>query len=250
MAFKKYSYIGRGRVNLNGRFIGNVPELQIGAESESEDLADFTQGGGGLYDSVERPTSVTFSFNFNDYNPDNFAMALFGTTASVAAASVSDLSIAAPNPFAEPYFIPIEKLADLSQSYSLTSDPAGTTFTTGAYELSAGGIYLHPDQDASGNTISAGQALLLSYESLAHDLIQAFVSSGGEYELVFDGLNDARGNPVVVQIFKAKPGAAEGVPLISSAFAENTVNGSIVLDPSKTGAGLSKYFTVKVGLPA
>jgi hypothetical protein len=129
--------------------------------------------------------------------------------------------------------IPLARPVNKAVSPVVTSTGGSpTTFTAGTdYELRDGGIFI-----PTGSTMTNGQNILVDYTGLGFDTVQALTQSAQEYEMLFEGLNEARsGKPVVVQAFRVKLGAAQNLSLIGEEFA--------ALD--KTGS-LSKYFTVKV----
>lgn len=238
------SYIGAGKLYMDGRFVGNVSELTLNFEYETKELIDFTQGGGGTYNSLERISSSGFTFTFHDYSAENLAMALYGSSAAVTATAVTDESITAPSDVeTNDGLVTTASMIDTTQTVVLTTDPAGTTYTEDTdYTVTAAGVVL-----LAAGSISNDEALLIDYTKKAHDLVQALTTSGGEYVMVFDGLNDAQsGTPVVVKMYRAKPSPAEGLPLIGDDFAANTVTGKIVKDTTVTTAGLSQYFKIAV----
>lgn len=238
------SYIGAGKLYLDSRFVGNVSRLDLAFEFETKELQDFTQGGGGLANSIERISSVGFEFDFHDYSAENLAMALYGSSAAVTAATVTDESITAPSDLSTgDRLVKTAHMLDVNQTVTLTTDPAGTTYTADVdYTVTAAGVVL-----LTAGSIVDSAALLIDYDKKAADLVQALVNSGNEFVMIFDGLNDAQsGTPVVVEAYRAKPSPAEGLPLIGDDFAANTVTGKILKDTTIVGAGLSQYMTVAV----
>lgn len=47
MVYTEESYIGKGKIYVDGRFVGNVPTLTFGASEEEKTLPDYTSVGGG-----------------------------------------------------------------------------------------------------------------------------------------------------------------------------------------------------------
>jgi len=71
------------------------------------------------------------------------------------------------------------------------------------------------------------------------------MNSGDENEIVFDGLNEAQsGSPVVVDVWRAKAGAAEELALIGDEYGALTLPYALLLDTAKEAAGESGYFRV------
>ncbi len=237
------AYIGKGKVYLDGRFVGNVSALNLAITEDKVTQTDYTGPGGGNCATVSRIDAVELSMTMTSYDADNLALAVFGTAASEVTSSISDESISSPATLDEDTLVLTAELIDKDQTVTVTSDPAGTTYTEGTdYTVGTAGITI-----LAGGTIGATTALLVSYEKKAHDLVQALVSSAQEYEIVFDGLNEAdSGAPVVVKAYKGKFGPAEDLALISDEFAELTLTGDLLKDETITGVGLSQYFTVAV----
>lgn len=110
--------------------------------------------------------------------------------------------------------------------------------TAAEYSATAGGIYL-----AAGAAVTNGEILEVDYTSSASNVIEALVNSGEEYELVFDGLNEARsGKAVIVEIYRQKFGAAQSLSLIGEDYAALELTGKQLKDLTKTGTGISQYF--------
>ncbi|RLA21064.1 MAG: hypothetical protein DRQ61_09045 [Gammaproteobacteria bacterium] len=234
------SYIGKGKVHLDGRFIGNVSSFTYGTTEDKKTLADFTQGGGGNYNSVIRIGDVTIGLIMHDYSAENIAMALFGDASSVTSIPVADESVTTRA--ALDTLVKTADMIDTSVAPVVTSDPAGTTYIEDTdYTVSAAGITV-----LSTGSISASTALLISYTKKAVDVVQTLTNSGAEYQLIFDGLNEAQsGAEVVITVHRAKFGPASEVGAIGEDFAELALSGEALKDTSITTAGLSQYIEIK-----
>lgn len=108
------------------------------------------------------------------------------------------------------------------------------------YTVSAGGILL-----TSTARITDGQAFSIDYTKDAGNIIQALVSTAQEYELLFDGLNEAlSGKPVIIKVHRHKFGAAPNLSWIGEDYAGLELTGKVLKDTTITGTGLSQYYTV------
>ena len=77
--------------------------------------------------------------------------------------------------------------------------------------------------------------------------MQALTRSGVILEMSFGGVNEAdSGKPVVVDLFRVSLGAAKEVSLIGDDFASLQLEGKLLVDQSKTGAGISRYMKVSM----
>lgn len=235
-----YSYYGVGRVFLRERgtttpllHIGNVSALDFAVSEDVKKQEDYTTTGGGNVAEVRRITSVEASMTLLDLDPANLSRAFYGVSSSVASSAVTDESHTA-------YvgsFIPTNKPMDLRAA--ITVKEGATTLTLGTdYSVSSGGITV-----LSGGALSNGDTALISYTALAHNVVQAMTSESKEYELFFEGLNEAReGNTVNIHAHRVKIGATDMLSLIKNDFSSFTVKGSVLRDNSITGVGVSKFF--------
>lgn len=127
---------------------------------------------------------------------------------------------------------------------TITNVGRGTLTVNVDYEVTAGGVRL-----LTGSTpfVTDGEAFIGDYTPYAASVVQALTQSGKEYEIVFEGLNEARsGKPFVVKVFRGKLGAAQNLALLGDDYAALEITGKILKDTSKTGAGISQYFTAAV----
>lgn len=117
-----------------------------------------------------------------------------------------------------------------------TAPAAGTE-----YEMRGGGVFVYATATIAGEVWTAG------YTKSAADRLEALTSSGKEYELVFDGLNEARsGKRTRVQAYRMKAGALASLALIGEDYAAAECTGKLLKDTAKTGAGISQYFKVDI----
>lgn len=234
------SYVGKGKVHLDKRFLGNVSVLDFTINEENIELTDYTSAGGGNYNSLRRIDSVEMSMTMHDLSADNLAVALFGSTSSVATSTITDESITAGTVLDT--LIRTANVIDIDQTVVVTSDPAGTTYVEGTdYELSAAGI-----TPILTGGISASDPLLIDYEVKPNDVVQALTTSAQEFELIFDGLNEAQsGSPVLITVYRAKFGGAQGLSMIGDEFAEIALTGDVLKDTSITSTSLSQYLKIE-----
>lgn len=110
------------------------------------------------------------------------------------------------------------------------------------YVVSTAGITL---TDAASFT--DGETLQAGYTKSAGNAVQALTSSAKEYEIFFEGLNEARsGKAVNVRLFRVKLGAAQNLALIGDDFAALELTGKVLKDTTISGAGLSQYAKIAV----
>jgi hypothetical protein len=238
-----FSYLGSGRVYLRDRSaatglveVGNCSALSFAVTEETKELRDYTQPGGGTYNEVKRITAVECQITMHDMSALNLSRALYGSTSSVTTATVTDEAHNDVNPgeFVATTFMPA--------SITAVKEGSTTLVANTDYEVRAGGIYIIP-----GGAIGAGDDITITYSKAATDVVQALTGSGKEYELVFDGLNEARsGKKTRVTAHRVKIGALASLGLIGEEYAAIEATGKLLKDTAITGAGVSQYFKVEI----
>lgn len=240
-----YSYIGSGKVYLreiggSGGLVqvGNCSALNFAITEETKELKDYTQGGGGTYNEVRRISAVEMSLTMHDLSATNLARVLYGAATAVTSATVTDEP---HNDIIVGSLVTTDHLAS-----AITAVKRGaTTLTLGTdYEVVGAGII---PLTAAPNSLANGDDLLITYTKAAADVVEALVNSGKEYEMVFDGMNEARsGKATVVRVHRAKVGAAQNIALIGEDYAALEVSGKLLKDTTKNGTSVSQYFNVKI----
>lgn len=109
------------------------------------------------------------------------------------------------------------------------------------YEVRGAGIFVYTAATIAGEVWTAG------YTRAGTDVVQALTNSGKEYEMIFDGLNEARsGKRTRVNAYRVKVGALASLGLIGDEYAAMEVKGKLLKDSSKTGNGVSQYFKAEI----
>jgi len=235
------SYIGKGEIfgKRNGvaeakRSFGNCHALNITTTLAERSLADFRSISGGSANSSARIDKVNGSIDFRDMTAENMATAGWGSVTAITAGTVTDEDHTG-------YVGGLNRTAfniDTSQTVTVTGTGGTPTYVAGTdYEVRTAGILV-----LSGGSISDATALEVSYTKLAGNRVQFMVESGQEYELTFDGLNEAQGGePMVVDVWRFKPAPFQTFDLMADDYATLTVAGEFIKDSTK-GAGESGFF--------
>lgn len=240
-----YSYLGSGKVYLReiggtGGLVevGNASQLNFSVTEETKELKDYTQPGGGTYNEVRRISAVECQMTLHDLNAQNLSRALYGATTTETSATVTDealndvvIGALAPTAFLPSAITAVKKGAStLTENVDYLVRPSGIIPIAGG----AGGVV-------------AGDDLTITYTKAGQDVVQALVNSGKEYELLFDGLNEARsGKRTRVRAWRVKIGALQNLSLIGEEYAAMEVSGKLLKDTSKVGANISQYFKVEI----
>lgn len=218
--------------------VGNVSALTIGVETTVFEHKESCTGTRGIDKVITQEVNVTVAFTMESINDENLALALYGSNAAVAGASVSDEQIPL-------YHDKWQKLAHIKVDTVVVGDDAvpTTTYVLGTdYELNeeTGSI-----KALSTGAITDTQVVFVDYNFTGYDQIEAIISSAApERWIRFEGLNTADGdNPVVVDVYKGSIQPLAELALINEELAEMAVEASALSD--STRASGSNYFTVR-----
>lgn len=217
--------------------VGNVLELSLEHAEDVQTQEDMTRLGGGIHAEVRRVKEVKFKAKLADLNVINLTRAVLGTAQAVAGATVADephtaalgglLRLAHIQPTA----VTIKKGPDVGTATPVTAP--------GNWEVRPEGVYLLPE--AAG--IADADKLWVSYTYGAYASIEALTTKSIELALTFGGLNEAdSGKPTVVDIYRCSQGVTKTLAMLGKSFGALDVEGSVLMDPTKTGAGISRYY--------
>lgn len=240
------SYLGSGNIYLRERGtadpllpVGNCSVLNFAFEEDKKTLPDYRNPGGGVADSVTRITGATGNMTTHTLSARNLAQALRAAITAVVGAPIVDEPHTSAGVDGE--FIPFDFAYDKSVA-PVVKDTAATpaTLTEGVdYVLANGGILVI----GTGAIDDAG--VQVSYTSMAQDVVEMLTNSGKEYELHFDGLNEANsGKAVHIVIHRLKFSPASGMDWLGDDFAELPLAFDMLADESITALGKSKYAKV------
>jgi hypothetical protein len=239
--------------------IGGVEEFTISIDEAKVTQANTSSSGGGNRAVVYRINEMTMSAKLQDLNPVNLARSLRSAHQEVLASTVVDEQAG----FARAGGL--TRLAHLRPT-AVVVRTAGTAITiaaAGNYEVRPEGLFwfdTSPAVEAARVAHVAatplvpfpGLAVEVDYAHSGYDVIQALTASAPILEMSFSGVNEALEDaPSVVDFFRVQLSATQGLNLISAgAFATLDIEGEVIRDSTKTGAGVSKYFKKSMLTPA
>lgn len=113
----------------------------------------------------------------------------------------------------------------------------------GNYEVRPAGIFVLPD----AVQLADGDEVRLAYSHVGYAVIEALTTKPRELEIILEGLNEADdGKLAIVEIWRASQGVASSIALLQeSGFINLEVTGSVLMDSTKVGNGISKYYRVR-----
>jgi len=248
MARQTYAYLGSGKIKMRevgaaAPFlpIGNCSALTFGAELNSLSLANYTKPGGGTYARVDRVSNVTINLTAHDLDGPNLARAAGGESSVQIAGTVA----------AEPVVAYPGGTTPLSRApatiTTVTPVGGGTAYEAGVdYLITPGGIEVLEDGDIPA-PVDGAPNIAVTFTNTAQQVMQAMVNSGKEYELLFEGLNEAESDsPVIVHAYRVKFAPAQAINFIGDDFAALELTGTALQDANKVGTGISQYWKATI----
>ena len=149
----------------------------------------------------------------------------------------------APAPAPAPAQKPAPAVSSGPASPILSSAQATPIAPAGNYEVRPEGVFIFDNATA----ISDGDDLVIDYAFGGYDLIEALTTAAPVLEMSYAGVNEAdNANPSTVDLFRVQLGATKSLGLIDKDFGTLDIEGEVLMDPTKTGAGLSRFFRVQM----
>ena len=211
--------------------VGNVLELQTEYKETVEKQTDMTKLGGGTHAEIRRVEEVNFKAKLADLNITNLTRALLGTAAPVNAGTVVDA----------PYKAHLGGLLALPHSKlsAVVIKKGAAVIDAAGYEVRPEGIWL-PETVAG---LADADDITVSYSYGDQVVIEALTTKAAELTFRFAGLNEADGGKsVIVDMHRVSQGVTKQLSFIQDkGFGSLEVEGALLKDPSKTGAGVSSY---------
>lgn len=243
-----YSYLGSGTIHFREHGAaapfteaGNCSALTLSPQTESKELLNYTAPGGGLQNEVQRVTGVEMAYTFHDFSPENFARSLRGSSTEAIAGTAAAEAVVA-------YKGGMTPLAYIPAAITTVTGSTGTpTYVAGTdYEFRNGGIYV-PATSAIPAPSAGASNIKVTYTYLTQTTVQALIDPQKQYEMLFTGLNEARsGKAVRIRGHKINGGVLAQFAALGDDYGAGEVTGKLLIDSSKTGVGVSKYFTVEI----
>ncbi len=212
--------------------IGNVLELALEHKEQVIKQPDMSRLGGGTHAEVRRIEEVTVKMKLADINVVNLARATMGTLQAVAMGTVADEAHVAT-------LGGLVRLAHIQPTAVVLKKGVTVVAAAGNYEVRPEGIYILP----TATDLTAADAITVAYSYGEYAAIEALTTKAVELELTFGGLNEAdEGKAVLVEIWRASQGVTKSLALIQDKLGALDVEGTVLMDPTKVGVGISKYY--------
>lgn len=217
--------------------VGLVSTIQQAIETNDISLNDTTTPQGGEYDAVSRIKGMNLSINFREFYTWVLAALVWGDASSVASTTIDDEAVTAvPGTTVALAQMPLEIT-------EVTNVGGTTTYDEGDdYVMTGSGI-----EFVEGGAIAASTPVKVSYTTAAVDVVEALTNSGKVFEFLFEGENAAGTQKrIECRYWRCRLNPASQHDWINvDDFLQSQATAKVLSDPTKIGAGKSKYCRIK-----
>lgn len=243
-------YSGQGLVMLSTRDalgnavgfrnVGNVSDLKITLKTSVVEHKETSSGQRGVDMRLTTEVGCEVSMTLDSFDKDNLAVALRGSTTTVAAGTEAGESIVARLGLT----IALKKLGiaavvvkkgitvlEENKNYTVNPETGSINIMTAAAQTAAVATTMILDADI----------LTVAYTYGAQEVVDAFTTADTDLWVRFEGMNTANGNKaVVVDIFRFTANPLKELALINDKLGAITLEGSAMTDLTKMSG--SQYF--------
>ena len=212
------------------RWVGNVPELSLASEIETETHKESHSGNRAKDFVMKKEKSLTFTAKLEEFSKENLALGFQATLNEVANGSASDMASATDLVAGDTWLLPHRKINTL-----VLTDSTGSPVT-----LEVGRHYV-VDELFGRITLLDTKGLKLplkaSYQYAAATRLDLLQENVEGWYLRFEGLNTAKDHaPVLVEIFKSSISPTKTVELITDELGSFDLEGEALLHHGKLSA--------------
>lgn len=217
------------------RDLGDVETLKLAHRNNQQVWKQHRKPGGGNLATLDTPDGVSLDVQMQEWTDENMAMTLQGKVVDVASETVSGEDIVLAPGFLSPTEFPG------AGSVVLTKTSDSSEIPLSAVRISPAGISVPADS----TVITAETPATIAYVSKAAKRIEPLVEAGEEYELLFDGMNEAEGNrPCIVRVYRWKaPPAEELAPIDAENPGKLLAKGEVLANPDAP-PGESPFYSI------
>lgn len=218
--------------------VGNVSELSLGIEVSSTDHKESQTGVRSKDKTIITDLGATLNFTMESLDSDNLALALYGTSSAISAATdVSEDVVAFLDKWTPLSSLGVSNVVVTSKVTPATTYVEGTDYVLNADAGSIKGI--------TGGTITDAEVLTVTYDAVAQSEVLGLMNGfAPERYARFEGLNTANTNkPVNVEVFRIATKPLAELALIGDDIAKMAVQSTGYPDAFRTTG--SKYFRIR-----
>jgi len=211
------------------RDLGNVPSLRLTLETDVLEHKESRTGNRLTDLRLTRERRARVTMTIESFTKANLMMLLYGTTAAVAASSVTNEIF--------PAGLQAGDMVALNFPLIKNTPTPVVTGTGGVGTLVAGTNYridYTTGMVTILNTAVGTQPYEIDYSYDAEEIVPMFRASQQERYLRFAGLNTANANkPVIVELYRVVFDPVGNIDLINDEFAQFEIEGSVLYDTTR-----------------
>jgi len=206
-------------------WMGNVPTMTLQMSTESTNKTESFSGNRLQYGRLQRGKTATLNLAFDEFLPNNIALALWASELAVVTGTVTGEAfetglvagdhVKLDHPFASSIVI----------TDSAGGSPATLTLDT-HYEVVSGNAGLIKLLDVASFT----QPFNAAYSYAARDSFTLFTSAPPERYIMLDGINTETNEPVIVTLYRCKFDPVSDLGLIHEEYGQFPLTGSVLYD--------------------
>lgn len=219
------------------RSLENTSRFVLSFAEEEKKLPDYGDATGGTDASSKRLSDVTGAMDARHFTPENLALALWGSTASLDTTAIVGESGFKIVPH---MLLPTDRILDTSVAPVVKK--GATVVSATDYTYSSAGVLINSTITTA--TVVSGDAVTIDYTPKASHDIQALISSAPDISILVEGVNEVDGKFTTIKIWKAKLGVSQDLGFISEDFETLAMPITIQKDltVSSSGGTKSQFF--------
>lgn len=240
-----YSFVGSGIILIREHGaaepmleVGNCSAFALAPETNTLQLPDHRNAGGGTRNRIDRVNSWGLSYTFHDFNSENFARTTRGLASSVASGPVTEEGVVGY----KGGYVPLKFIATAITSVEPVG--GGTPYVEGTDYMLDRGMLFVPATSTIPAPVAGAPNFQVDYTRAATGHVEGAVTSSKFYQMEFRGQNEARsGKFCRLVAHKVSGGVIASLGLIGEEYGAGEVSGALVYDAAKaTSSSVSGYF--------
>lgn len=209
---------------LKPHWCGNVPTLTLQLATETTNKIESFSGQRMQYGQLQRGKTATLNLQFDEWLPQNIALAIWATQLNVTSGSVTGEEL--PADLADGDYVKLDH--PFVSALTITDSTSGSpvTLSSEKYELESPSAGLIKLIDVSGVT----QPLKAAYTYAARESFTMFTATPPERYILLDGVNTETNEPVILTLYRCKFAPVSNLDFINEEYGNFALSGSVLYD--------------------
>lgn len=223
---------------INFAWFGNSPDTVLGLSADELEHKESYTGNRTTDARIITELSATMSITVDDFKEANFVVAGFGAAAAISGGAVTGEAVLTALPVVGERYA----LKNTGRVSAITLYGNAVAISNTKYTVQADGVIVFSDISGIVAPITA------DYTNAAARQVGLLKTAAPERHVRVDGVNTARTivggdfERVVAEAFKTRFSPFENLALINDEFGTLVMNGSVLVDTTKSSAGAPGQF--------